>query len=526
MRRTLAVEPLRRTSDAEVVDAVVIGTGAGGGPLLMRLAQAGLSVVALEAGRRWNPAQDFATDEHAQDALFWKDERLSAGADPLPFGKNNSGIGVGGSTLHWTAYAPRAQPDDFRLFSEFGVGCDWPIGCEDLEPYYTEVERWLGVSGPTPYPWGPPRDVGYPLAPLPLNGAAELMARGAQTVGLKTSPAPNAALSGPYYQHGVGHRPACSNRGFCQAGCSTGAKGSVDVTFIPLALAAGAELREGCFATGFERNSEGAISAVIYRDASGDQRQRCRYVFLCAGAVETPRLLLLNDLANSSDQVGRNFMAHPGLQIWGVFDELIKPTRGIPGGLISEDTHRPPDADFAGGYLVQSLGVMPVTYVGQLARSEKLWGQALVDHMAEFNHIAGINILGDCLPHPDNRLYLSEELDGRGLPKPLIAFSNGENERRMTAHADRLMTAIWTAAGARDLKRVQRNAHTLGTCRMGVSGDDAVVDADGRSFDVGNLYICDNSIYPSALSVNPALTQMALSLRTADRFLSAQRPPS
>jgi choline dehydrogenase-like flavoprotein len=345
------------------------------------------------------------------------------------------------------------------------------------------------------------------------------MARGAEAVGLKTSPAPNAALSGTYYQDGVGYRPACSNRGFCQAGCSTGAKGSVDVAFIPLALAAGAELRDGCFATGFERDRDGDICAVLYRDALGEQRQRCRYVFLCAGAVESPRLLLLNDLANASDQVGRNFMAHPGLQIWGVFDDLIKPTRGIPGGLISEDTHRPPDADFAGGYLVQSLGVMPVTYVGQLARSEKLWGQALVDHMADFNHVAGINILGDCLPHPDNRLTLSDELDGRGLPKPLVTFSNGENERRMTAHADRLLTELWGAAGGRDLKRVPRNAHTLGTCRMGATGDDAVVDADGRSFEVDNLYICDNSIYPSALSVNPALTQMALSLRTADRFL-------
>jgi choline dehydrogenase-like flavoprotein len=509
----------RRATDAEIVDAVVIGAGAGGGPLLMRLAQAGLSVVALEAGRRWSPAEDFATDEMAQEKLFWKDERLSAGADPIPFGKNNSGIGVGGSTLHWTAYAPRAQPDDFRLATEFGVGRDWPIGYDDLAPYYGEVERLLGVSGPNPYPWGPERDEGYPLAPLPLNGAAELMQRGGAALGLKTSPAPNAALSSTYYQEGVGYRPACSNRGFCQAGCSTGAKGSVDVTFILLALKAGAEIREQSFVTGFERDGAGRMTAVLYRDAHGEQRQRCRHVFLCAGAVESPRLLLLNDLANSSGQVGRNFMAHPGVQVWGVFDDLIKPTRGVPGGLISEDTHRPKDADFAGGYLVQSIGVMPVTYAGQLARSEKLWGQALVDHMQSFNHVAGINILGDCLPHADNRLTLSDELDGRGLPKPLVAFSNGDNEKRMGAHAERLLRDIWTAAGARELHVVQRNAHTLGTCRMGVDGDDAVVNADCRSFDIANLYICDNSVYPSALSVNPALTQMALSLRTADRFL-------
>ena len=134
----------------EEVDAVVVGTGAGGAPLLARLAQAGLRVVALEAGRFWSPAHDFPTDERAQGKLFWNDERLSDGDDPLPFGSNNSGTGVGGSTLHYTAYTPRAQADDFRLHTEFGVARDWPLAYADLEPYYDELETVLGVSGPTP----------------------------------------------------------------------------------------------------------------------------------------------------------------------------------------------------------------------------------------------------------------------------------------------------------------------------------------------------------------------------------------
>ncbi|MDQ3428066.1 MAG: GMC family oxidoreductase, partial [Gemmatimonadota bacterium] len=171
---------MRRYPESQPVDAVVIGTGAGGAPVLARLAAAGLRVVALEAGRHWNPQQEFATDELAQAKLFWTDERLSAGADPLAFGNNNSGVGVGGSTLHYTAYVPRAQPDDFRLYTEFGVGVDWPIEPRELEPYYDEVERLLGVSGPSPYPWGPPR-APYPLPPLPLNGAAHLMRRGCES---------------------------------------------------------------------------------------------------------------------------------------------------------------------------------------------------------------------------------------------------------------------------------------------------------------------------------------------------------
>ena len=503
-----------------MVDAVVIGTGAGGAPLIARLASAGLSVVALEAGTHWDPSHEFPTDEVAQGKLFWTDERLSAGDDPVAFGSNNSGTGVGGSTLHYTAYTPRPHPDDFRLRGDFGVGVDWPLTYEDLEPYFDELEQFLGVSGPTPYPWGPPRKSSYRFGPLPLNGAALLMERACKSLGIQTSPAANAALSAPYFQPGHGWRPACTNRGFCQAGCSTGAKASMDVTFIPAALAAGAELRPESFVTNIEIDASGAVSSVVYMRHGTEHRQRCRTLFVCAGAIETPRLLLLNGLATSSGQVGRNFMAHPGLQVWGQFDEDIRPYKGIPGGLISEATHRPANADFAGGYLLQSIGVMPVTYAVQLARGKGLWGQALHDHMNRYNHTAGINILGECLPSSANYLDLSGELDERGLPKPRVHFTNGENEHRLNAHAEAVMRQIWEAAGAREVWSFPRNAHTIGTCRMGGDSDSAVVDRNGRSFEIPNLYISDNSTFPSALSVNPALTIMAIALRTADQFIA------
>ena len=515
----------RRFGESETVDAVIVGTGAGGGPLLWRLARAGAKVVALEAGAHWNPGRDFATDEQAQAKLFWRDERLSAGSDPIGFGNNNSGIGVGGSTLHFTAYTPRPQPDDLRLFSDFGVGCDWPLHHDALVPYFDEVEALIGVSGPTPYPWGPARKRGYPLPPLRLNAASELMQRGCAACGIATSPAANAALSRDYAGPGMAARPACNNRGFCQAGCSTGAKGSVDVVFVPPALAAGAELRTGCFARWVERDSQGRVSGIVYLEGGKEKRQKCRHLFLCAGGVETPRFLLFNEgLGNGSGQVGRNFMAHVGRQLWGRFDARTAPWKGIPGGLISEDTHRPEGADFAGGYLLQSIGVMPLTYASQLARSGRgLFGAALGEHLAHYDHVAGINVLGDCLPSPANFLELSGELDARGLPKPRIHFSAGINEQRMANHAEATMRAIWQAAGAREPWVFDRYAHVIGTCRMGDDEGAAVVDRDGRSFEVDGLHVCDNSIFPSALSVNPALTIMALSLRTADRFIARQR---
>jgi choline dehydrogenase-like flavoprotein len=518
----------------EEFDAVIIGTGEGGAPPLARLAQAGLNVVALEAGPHYDPARDFPTDEKAQTKLFWRDERLSAGHDPLAFGANNSGTGVGGSTLHYTAYTPRVQPDDLRLFSEFGVGCDWPLAFEDLEPYYDELEAFLGVSGPTSYPWGPPRKTAYSLPPLPLNGAAQLMQRGCEKLGIGTSPAPNAALSAPYYQNGVGWRAACTNRGFCQAGCSTGAKASMDVTFVPLALSHGAQIWPDCFVTGMTTQN-GRVTGVVFTREGREERIKCKNLFLCAGAIETPRLLLLNGLGNSSGQVGRNFMAHTGMQLWGQFEENVRPFKGIPGSLISEDTHRPKDADFAGGYLLQSIGAMPVTYASQLARGQRgaLWGEALRAHMRAYNHTAGINILGaginilgaginilgEGLPYDGNFLELSDELDARGLPKPRIHFSAGDNERRLHAHALKTMCGIFEAARARSTWAFERFAHTLGTCRMGHDAATSVVNAHGRSFEVPNLWVCDGSVFPSSLSANPALTIMALSLRTADHFL-------
>jgi len=514
-----SLEQMKRYSTDEEVDAVVIGTGAGGGPLLSRLAARGLKVVAIEAGK-WHDPRGFATDETAQNHLFWLDERLSAGSHAVAFGSNNSGIGVGGSTLHYTAYTPRALPEDLRLRSDFGVGNDWPLAYEDLVPYYDEIESFIGVSGPSPYPWGPQRKA-YPLAPLPLNAAAQLMKRGCDALGIQTSAAPNAALSAPYFQEGVGWRAACSNRGYCQAGCSTGGKSSVDVTWIPLAVAHGAEIRPESFVTQIEV-SNGVVTGVVYTEAEGKQhRQRKKALFLCAGAVETPRLLLLNDLCNASGQVGKNFMAHPGMQVWAQFEEETRPYKGIPGGLISHDTHRAKDADFAGGYLLQSIGVMPTTYASQYARGERKFGREMRDHLLGYNRTAGINILGDCLPYDHNFLELSDELDGRGLPKPKLHFSEGENETKMAAHSEKLMREIFAQAGAKEMWSFNRHAHVIGTAIMGTDSSASVVNPLGQSHEIPNLWISDNSIFPSALGVNPALTIMALSLRAADAFTAA-----
>ncbi|KQT70078.1 ribonuclease BN [Aureimonas sp. Leaf460] len=509
---------MRRYKESEIVDAVVIGTGAGGAPLLARLAERGLSVVALEAGRNRDPEAYFA-DEALSSDLYWMNERVSGGRTPEAFGANNSGIGVGGSMLHWGAFVPRADPRDMRLKSETGEGEDWPVRHEELVPYWREVEDFIGVSGPASYPWDASRN--YRLPPVKRNAPAEAMAKGCAEIGVLAADAPVAVTSRDFDQEGGATRFGCRNCGYCHQGCRNGSKASMDVTFLPYAVGRGAEIRPECFATGFEFDGEGRITAVVYRHEDREHRQPCRAVFLCAGAIETPRLLLNQGVANRNGQVGRNYTAHVATQVWGTFEPEMRMNKGYPSSLITEEMVRPKDADFAGGYLVQSLGVVVQTFADQVARGRGLWGRPLVDYLDRYNHIAGIGINGEGLPSNDNRMMLSEEKDESGLYKPLIRYSYGPNETAIRDHAVRFMRRVWEAAGASDIWVLERTAHTIGTCRMGTDPASAVVDPTGRSFEVPNLWISDNSTFPSSLSANPALTIMALSLRTADAFLAA-----
>ncbi len=513
--------PMRRYSLDETVDAVVIGTGAGGSPILARLAQAGLKVVAVEAGSFLIP-EEFSSDERAQNYLYWLDERLTDGKNAVSFGKNNSGIGVGGSTLHWGAYVPRPNARDFKVRTDFGVGLDWPFAYEELVPYYEEVERFIGVSGPEFYPWEPERK--YPLPPLPLNAPAQLMQRGCDALGIRHAPAPLAATSLAYSgpANDYPERAACVNRGYCHQGCKNGAKASMDVTFLPAAVRAGAEIRAEAFVTDLQVEN-GQITAIVYKQNGQELRQKTRALFLCAGAIESARLLLRLGLANGSGQVGRNFMAHPSTQIWGTFSEDTRPYKGFPASLITEDPIRPKDADFASGYLIQSYGIMPLAWAESVARGRGLWGRDLMNYVQCFPNVAGMGISGDCLPSEENFVELSDELDERGLEKPLVHFTAGENENRMMDHATKLMHEIWAAAGGNDCWTFNRFAHQIGTCRMGADPARSVVNGSGRSHEIPNLYISDNSVFPTAQPSNPALTIMALSLRCADHFLGGGR---
>jgi choline dehydrogenase-like flavoprotein len=515
---------MREHRPSDEVDFCIVGTGAGGGVLAQRLARFGFSVVALEAGEWHDSERDMVSDEAGSARMFWNDLRVTGGADPLELGANNSGRGVGGSTIHYAGFLPRLHPSDFRVRSLDGVAADWPLSYDELEPYYVQMEHEYPVSGPARYPWGKPH--GYPYAPLQAGAAGGKLIEGCTRLGIPVvAGGPVGIPAGAF-----GKRPHCIMRGFCLLGCKVGAKSSIMVSHIPDAIEHGAEIRTGCMAYEIPVDDDGRALGVRYirTDADGQrfhQQQRAKAVIVAGYAIETPRLLLNSTssrfptgLANSSGVVGRYLMAQAGPVCWGRFDEMIRQYKAPPACACSEEFYETdPRNDFVRGYALQTVSPLPVAMAHLFADEDGGFGDQLVARMQDYNHYAAIGVLGEVLPHADNRVTIHPSLkDTNGVPVPYVHFSLHENDRRMMAAGIARARAVLSAAGATETHAVPRFAHLVGSCRMGASPDDSVVDRWCRSWHVPNLLVCDGSVLPTQGSSNPALTISALAARTAD----------
>jgi choline dehydrogenase-like flavoprotein len=513
--------PMREYAQNEAVDFAIIGTGAGGGTLAARLAEMGFSVIAFEAGPYFRPLDEFASDETAQNKLYWLDRRICDGDNPLQMGGKNSGKAVGGSMVHFAMVSLRFRPEWFKSRTALGYGADWPIDWREMWNYYREAELALSIAGPLTYPWGPKRPR-YPYRAHEVNAAGMLLARGCEALGYKWTPTPLATVSAPH-----GKSPPCVYRGFCRFGCSTNAKQSTLTTFLPRALAAGAEIRDLAMAGRIEVDVQGRATGVHYYRNQKWQFQRARNVVVAGYAIETPRLLLNSatsrypdGLANSSGLVGKNLMTQSNQAVFGKMKEEVRWNKGPPSLAITEHwNYEDKGKDFFGGYCWMGQGPLPIEWASVQTGAKGLWGSALRDEMMDYNHQVGVKMVGESMADERNRVTLSDELDQYGLKIPRITYSWYDNDKKLIKHALSQMQMSMEAIGATDIFQQTEDAnHLAGTARMGFDPETSVVNADCRSWDIPNLWVCDGSVFPTTGGVNPSLTIQAIALRTADRI--------
>ncbi len=514
--------PMRQYGTQEV-DYIIIGVGAAGGVLLQRLARAGFRVIGFDAGPFWDTERDWVSDEAGSHQLYWTEKRVTGGTHPLALGANNSGRGIGGGTVHWASFCPRLHPSDFRVYSQDGVGVDWPISYWDLKPYYEMMEREIPVSGPPYFPWGDPH--GYPFGPHPMGGVGDILIKGCTKLGIRVSAGgPVAILAGSR-----GNRPHCIYRGFCLQGCKVGAKQSTLISHVPDALAHGAEIRDQCMVSRINLGKNGRVTGITYFDAEGHEReQKARAVIVSGYSIETPRLLLNsacpgfeNGLANSSGVVGHYLMAQAGNVILGRFDELVRMYKAPPAHALTEEFYETDEKrGFARGFAIQTVGPLPIAFAKQMMTAKGSWGWGMREMMMDYNHWAAIAVLGEILPHHDNSVQLADERDCHGLRVAKVTFNLHDNDKKLIEWAEKKTNEVMAASGAKEVVQELRFAHLVGAARMGDDPQSSVVDKFGRTHDIANLFICDGSIMPTQGSANPGLTIQALAARTGDYLIA------
>lgn len=505
-------------SDDSVV--VIIGSGAGGGTLANELCQKGIKVVVLEAGALQSSASFINDEWKSFSQLAWLDQRTTSGSWRVA--KDFSGLPswicktVGGTTTHWAGASLRLQQHEFKARTTYGEIqgtnlMDWPVTLKELEPYYAMAEDKMGVT----------RTNGIPG--LPGNNNFKVMHAGAMKLGYKEVHTGNMAINSQPRDD----RARCMQLGFCFQGCKSGAKWSTLYVELPKAEKTGnMDLRPQSHVTRIEHNDAGKVTGVVYFDQDGkEQRQKARVVAVAGNSIETPRLLLLsasslysNGLANSSDQVGRNYMRHMTGSVYAQFKNPVHMYKGTTmAGIIRDEAVHDTRRGFAGGYELETLS-LGIPFMAAFLNPGG-WGADFASYMDNYTHLAGMWLVGEDMPRATNRVTLNTAFkDKWGSAVPNVHFDDHANDIAMREHAFTQGERVYQAAGAIKTFRTPPypSTHNLGTCRMGASAKDSVCNAYGQTHDIANLFISDGSQFTTGGAENPTLTIVTLAIRQAE----------
>ncbi|MFN4089493.1 MAG: GMC family oxidoreductase [Alphaproteobacteria bacterium] len=595
------------TAFATRFDAVIVGSGVSGALIAKQLGGRGFRVLVVEAGA--GNELTVADYEESLERFYTAVEKdnnapyYTARNAPMPRGQdtvklepgtpNDRGYlvqagpleidstytrALGGTTRHWEAKALRMVPDDFRLRSAFGVGRDWPVGYDTLEPYYRAAERELGVSADVEdqgycglsFPDG----YVYPMRRMPPSWLDQVIARGVDgtqvtladetfTLAVRSTPQARNGVPNPAYDGGRGFRPTgavslhqvdiggrCQGNTNCVPICPVQAKYDARRTLMDALNTGNVFLLPRTVASRVEVDgATGAVTGILCDsyadpDAPGHVtgRLQAREYVLAANAVENARLMLASDLPGTSGLMGRNLMDHGYLLTWALMPEHVGAMRGplCTSGIEDMRTGRYRSRQAAVRFSIHNDGWgwatgAPATDLDELVDDANRFGPALRRAVADR---IGRQVLLDCmievLPDTDNRIAVSPSYrDALGNPRPIVHFGLSDYTLETVALSRRLARRLYSRVGAEDHSRYDPSApgfvthngegyvvrggnHWAGTHLMGTNAGDSVVNDRQRSWDHANLTLAGAGSMPSIGTANTTLTLAALCLRSAE----------
>jgi choline dehydrogenase-like flavoprotein len=517
----------------DVADIIIIGSGASGAAAAWSLSRdKSLRIVCFEQGSISNMS-DYPTKsedwELSRSEKSSFDPNIRKNLADYPIDDSDSPIsianfnGYGGSTILYSAHFPRFHPSDFRVKTLDNIADDWPLGYSDLNPYFDENEKKMGVAGLV-------GDTAYPeysslLPPVPLGDMGKKLAKAFNEMNWHWWPS-YAAINTDKRNN----RANCINLGPCNVGCSQGAKGSVDVTYWPLAKLNGVEVYTESRVYEITLDKKGLADGILYFDKHGNECQfKAKIVIVACSGIGTPRLLLNSKseafpdgLLNDNGLVGKNLMLHPLAYVEGVFDEDLKSSIGPHGCcILSQEFYETrSENNFSRGYTMQILrGAPPIesATTGYFMRQLSIGKNHHQDFQKLFNHTAGIAIISEDLPEKHNRVELDyENKDSFGLPGVKVHYEMSENTKKILKHGIKMSKEIFSSAGAKvtsSFAPVKNSGwHLMGTARMGSDPKTSVVNKFGQAHQVKNIFIVDSSVFVTSGAVNPVATAQAITL--------------
>ncbi|MBN7812788.1 GMC family oxidoreductase [Algoriphagus sp. H41] len=564
-------------------DVIIVGSGAGGGMATKILAEAGLSVAVVEAGGDWDPAKE---EDRTQLRFPWESPRRGASTQIRPFGDFDAAIGgwdmdgepythkdgtqfdwfrsrmLGGRTNHWGRISLRFGPDDFKRKDIDGLGDNWPIGYDDVRPYYDKVDKLIGVFGSKE---GMRNEPDGNFLPPPKPRLHEMfLIRGAKKVNIPIIPSRLSILTKPINKD----RGVCFFCRQCNRGCQAYADFSASTVLVKPAMKSGqVDLYTNCMVRKVTSDDTGKATGVSYVDKRDMQeyKLKARVVVLGASACESARIMMNSKskihpdgIGNSSGTLGRYLHDSTGASRSGIIPELMDRKRYNEDGVGGMHVYTPwwldnKKLDFARGYHIEFGGGLGMPSYGFGSNMDVVrkhivdefgspspnggYGEGLKkDIRTLYGATVGMSGRGESVPQYDNYCEIDPTVvDKYGIPVLRFHYKWTDNEIKQAKHMQDTFEELLLASGAKllgnkpgpetqyGLLAPGRIIHEVGTTRMGSDPGTSVLNSNCQAHDCKNLFVVDAGPFVSQADKNPTWTILALSWRTSDFIINEMK---